>query len=92
MALVTETIQLTIYAALDGGCDGGIPPGPPPTQIQGVWQTQASPACGVLVDAVVPDPLLCCSNPLIDGGCSVPAPPPCTVGFALSGQGRASPP
>jgi len=92
VALVTETIELALYAALDGGCDGGIPPGPPPTQIQGVWQTQASPACGVLVDAVVPDPLLCCSDPLTDGGCNVPVPPPCTVSFALSGQGRASPP
>jgi hypothetical protein len=92
VALVTETIDVSIYASLDGGCDGGIPPGPPPTQIQGVWQTQNSPACGLLVDAVVPDPTLCCADPLDDGGCNTSAPPPCSVGFALTGQGRSSPP
>ncbi|HXX31256.1 MAG TPA: hypothetical protein VEJ89_11110 [Myxococcaceae bacterium] len=92
VAVVTETIELRIYADLDGGCDGGIPDGPPPIDIQGTWQTQDSPACGVLVDQVFPDPTLCCADPLQDGGCNVPIPPPCSVSFGLTGQGRASPP
>jgi hypothetical protein len=93
IAQVTETIQLSIYASLDGGCDGGIPLGLPPTQIGGVWQTQTSPACGVLVDNVVPDQTgFCCADPLTDGGCGTPTPPNCAVSFGLVGQGRSSPP
>jgi hypothetical protein len=89
-ASVTETIALAIYASLDGGCDGGIPLGPPPVQLGGVWQTNASPACGQLVDVVTPDPLFCCAALLADGTCGQPIPPPCTVSFALSGRGRSS--
>jgi hypothetical protein len=94
IASVTETIQLTIYASLDGGCAGGIPVGPPPTEIGGVWQTQTSPACGLLVDNVQPDQAGCCSNPNPDGGgnCLSPVPPSCTVSFGLVGEGRSSPP
>jgi hypothetical protein len=94
IAHVTETIQLTLYATLDGGCDGGIPVGPPPTEIGGVWQTQTSPACGILIDEVQPDQVNCCSNPNPDGGgtCLSPVPPNCTVSFGLEGQGRSSPP
>jgi hypothetical protein len=92
-AEVTETIQLTLYASLDGGCDGGIPVGPPPTEIGGVWQTVSSPACGILIDNVQPSQVLCCTNPNPDGGvCLLPAPPNCTVSFGLVGQGRSSPP
>lgn len=93
VALVTETIQLAIYASLDGGCQGGIPAGPPPETVGGVWQTTTSPACGLLVDSVVPDSRLCCPLPLgLDGGCDAAPPPPCTVSFGLTGQGRSSPP
>jgi hypothetical protein len=97
IAQVTETIQLSIYASLDGGCDGGIPVGPPPTQIGGTWQTQTSPACGILVDDVVPDTKgFCCADPIrdADGGptCGTPPPPNCTATFGLVGQGRSSPP
>jgi hypothetical protein len=93
IAHVTETIQLTIYASLDGGCDGGIPVGPPPTEIGGVWQTTTSPACGILVDNVEPDQVNCCSNPNPDGGiCLSPVPPNCMVSFGLVGEGRSSPP
>jgi hypothetical protein len=94
IAQVTETIVFSIYATLDGGCDGGIPSGPPPTQIGGVYQTQVSPACGILVDNVVPDTSgLCCADPITDGGvCGTPPPPNCTVSFGLVGQGRSSPP
>jgi hypothetical protein len=91
-AQVTETIQLAIYASLPGGCDGGIPAGPPPGRIGGVWQTQTSPACGILVDVVVPDSIGCCAAPLADGGCGLPPVAPCTVSFGLVGQGRSSPP
>ena len=82
-AQVTETISLTLYASLDGGCQGGIPSGPPPTQLGGVWQTQNSPACGLLVDVVVP---------YTDGGCAMPVPPECAVSFGLVGQGQSSVP
>jgi len=94
IAQVTETIELTIYASLDGGCQGGIPIGPPPTQIGGVWQTQNSPACGLLLDVVVPDTTgLCCADPLPDGGgCGIAPPPPCAVSFSLVGQGLSSVP
>lgn len=94
VALVTETIQLTIYASLDGGCQGGIPVGPPPEQVGGVYQTITSPACGLLVDAVQPDQNgLCCPEPLAaDGGCNSAPPPACSVSFDLVGQGRSSPP
>jgi hypothetical protein len=93
IAAVTETIHLTLYSSLDGGCDGGIPVGPPPSQVGGVWQTQTSPACGILVDNVVPDSTgLCCPDPLTDGGCGTPVLPSCVVSFGLVGQGRASPP
>ena len=93
IAQVTETIQLTIYASLDGGCDGGIPVGPPPTEIGGVWQTQTSPACGILIDNVEPDQVNCCSNPNPDGGsCLSQVPPNCPVSFGLVGEGRSSPP
>jgi hypothetical protein len=93
IAQVTETIQLTIYASLDGGCDGGIPVGPPPTEIGGVWQTTTSPACGILIDNVFPDTKgLCCADPLPDAGCATVPPPNCTVSFGLVGQGRSSPP
>lgn len=98
LAAVTESIQLTIYASLDGGCDGGIPLGPPPAQIGGVYQTETSPACGLLVDDVTPDPLLCCPDILPDGGadggplCASPPSPSCVVSFGLVGQGRSSPP
>ncbi len=93
IASVTETIQLTIYASLDGGCAGGIPVGPPPTEIGGVWQTQTSPACGLLVDNVQPDQRNCCSNPNPDGGgCLSEVPPNCAVSFGLVGEGRSSPP
>ena len=99
VAAVTESIQLTIYASLDGGCDGGIPLGPPPEQIGGVYQTQTSPACGLLVDYVaVMEPLLCCPDVILDGGadggpiCGTTVPPPCVVSFGLVGQGRSSPP
>jgi hypothetical protein len=88
--VVTESIELSIYAALDGGCDGGIPLGPPPVELGGVWQTNASPACGLLVDVVTPDPRFCCAALLPDGSCGQPIPPPCTVSFNLSGQGRSS--
>jgi hypothetical protein len=95
IAKVTETIQFSIYASLDGGCQGGIPVGPPPTEIGGVWQTTTSPACGVLVDVVQPDQTgLCCANPPADAGepCLTPVPPDCAVSFGLVGQGRSSPP
>ena len=94
IAQVTETIELTIYAYLDGGCQGGIPVGPPPFTIDGVWQTQNSPACGLLVDQVVPDTTgYCCADPLPgDAGCGTPPPPNCAVVFGLVGQGRSSPP
>ena len=93
VATVTETILLTMYSSLDAGCQGGIPSGPPPTQIDGVWQTQESPACGLLVDSVVPNGNgLCCPAPLPDGGCGTPPPPNCAVSFLLVGQGRPSPP
>jgi hypothetical protein len=98
IAQVTETIQLSIYASLDGGCDGGIPVGPPPGQIVGVWQTQTSPACGILVDMVQPDTHgACCADPLPDAGpdgtlCGSPVPPACSVSFGLVGTGRSSPP
>jgi hypothetical protein len=93
IAQVTESIEFTMYASLDGGCEGGIPVGPPPTQIDGVWQTQNSPACGLLIDRVVPDPSgLCCADPLDGGGCGTPVPANCAVSFRLVGQGRASPP
>jgi hypothetical protein len=93
IAKVTETIQFTIYASLDGGCDGGIPLGPPPVEIGGVWQTQTSPACGILNDSVVPDTSgLCCPSPLPDAGCATTPPPNCAVSFNLVGQGRSSPP
>lgn len=99
VATVTESLQLTIYASLDGGCDGGIALGPPPAQIGGVYQTQTSPACGLLVDnVVVMDPLLCCPDIILDGGvdggpiCGSPATPPCVVSFHLVGRGRTSPP
>ncbi len=101
VGLVVETIQLRIYQGLDGGCDGGIPVGPPPVTVGGVWQTQTSPACGLLVDVVLPgvltldggtSPGFCCPTPLPDGGCGTPLPPQCTVTFGLAGQGRSSPP
>ncbi len=101
IAQVTETIQLSLYQSLDGGCDGGIPPGPPPVTVGGVWQTQNSPACGLLVDVVAPGvlspgapptPGACCPTPLPDAGCATPLPPVCTVSFGLVGQGRSSPP
>jgi hypothetical protein len=93
IAEVTEAIQLSIYASLDGGCEGGIPVGPPPTQIGGVWQTTTSPACGILIDNVEPSPVYCCANPNPDGGvCLTPVPPACAVSFGLVGQGRSSPP
>ncbi len=93
IAQVTETIQLTIYSELDGGCQGGIPVGPPPTQLDGVWQTQTSPACGLLVDVVVPDTSgFCCADPLTDGGCGAAVPPSCAVSFNLVGQGLSSVP
>jgi len=94
VALVTETIRLSIYASLDGGCQGGIPIGPPPQQTEGFWDTQNSPACGLLVDVVEPDQTgFCCPNPVPDSGvCGTPLPPPCAVSFNLVGQGRASPP
>lgn len=93
IAQVTETIQLSIYASLDGGCGGGIPVGPPPTEIGGVWQTTTSPACGILIDNVFPDTNgLCCADPLPDGGCATVPPPNCAVSFGLVGQGRSSPP
>ena len=93
VALVTETIQLSIYASLDGGCQDGIPAGPPPATVGGVWQTTTSPACGLLVDSVVPDTSgFCCPVRLLDGGCDAAPPPPCTVSFGLTGQGRSSPP
>lgn len=101
IAQVTETIQLSIYASLDGGCAGGIPVGPPPVVIGGTYQTQASPACGLLVDVVLPGVVSpgggaiagsCCPTPLPDGGCATTLPPPCSVSFGLVGQGRPSPP
>jgi hypothetical protein len=100
IAEVTETIQLSIYQSLDGGCAGGIPAGPPPLSVGGVWQTQNSPACGLLVDVVAPGvvgaagvtPGVCCPTPLPDGGCGTPLPPTCTVTFGLVGMGRSSPP
>jgi hypothetical protein len=93
IAQVTETIQLTIYASLNGGCGGGVPVGPPPEQIGGVWQTTTSPACGILIDNVQPDTTgLCCASPLPDGGCATVPPPNCAVSFGLVGQGRSSPP
>lgn len=93
IARVNETITLTLYAALDGGCQGGIPVGPPPTQTDGLWNTQASPACGLLVDVVVPDQTgFCCPDLLPDSGvCGSPIPPPCAVQFDLVGQGTSSP-
>jgi hypothetical protein len=101
IAQVTETIQLSIYASLDGGCAGGIPIGPPPVVIGGTYQTQASPACGLLVDVVSPGVIspgtgpvagACCPTPLPDGGCATALPPTCSVSFGLVGQGRPSPP
>jgi hypothetical protein len=93
IAQVTETIQLSIYASLDGGCGGGVPVGPPPTEIGGVWQTQTSPACGILIDNVAPDQINCCASPNPDSGiCLSPVPPSCAVSFGLVGQGRSSPP
>jgi hypothetical protein len=101
IAQVTETIQLSIYAELDGGCAGGIPVGPPPVVIGGTYQTQASPACGLLVDVVSPGVVApgtgpiagaCCPTPLPDGGCATTLPPTCSVTFGLVGQGRPSPP
>ncbi len=93
IAQVTETIQLTIYSALDGGCQGGIPLGPPPVQLDGVWQTQTSPACGLLLDVVVPDTTgLCCADPLPDAGCGTTVPASCAVSFSLVGQGQSSVP
>jgi hypothetical protein len=93
IAAVTESIQLSIYASLDGGCEGGIPVGPPPTEIGGVWQTTTSPACGILIDNVAPDQVNCCANPNPDGGiCLTAVPPACAVSFGLVGQGRSSPP
>src|SRR5450631_4274189 len=84
IAAVTESIQLSIYANLDGGCEGGIPVGPPPTEIGGVWQTTTSPACGILIDNVAPDQVNCCANPNPDGGiCLTAVPPPCAVSFGL---------
>jgi hypothetical protein len=95
IAQVTETIQFTIYASLDGGCAGGIPVGPPPLTVGGVYQTQTSPACGLLVDTVDPNAGAtgqCCADPLPDGGCGAAIPPACVVTFGLVGQGRSSPP
>jgi hypothetical protein len=94
IARVNETITLSIYASLDGGCQGGIPVGPPPTQVGGLWDTQTSPACGLLVDVVEPaQDGTCCADPLPDSGvCGSPLPPTCAVSFNLVGQGRSSPP
>jgi len=94
IARVRETIQLSIYASLDAGCQGGVPVGPPPLQVGGLWETQNSPACGLLVDVVEPDQTgLCCADPLPDSGvCGSPIPSTCAVSFNLVGQGRSSPP